>query len=446
MKSVSSLARRPWMVGLGLFALGGLVMGCALAFAPASLRPAGGYNDYLSFFKPVATNLLAGRGYTGLNGHIELHDPPGYPLILAFLYGAADLLGVGREGMVSVFTALCLAAAGVLIYRVTRVMFGRTVGIVASVLWITYPVEVEMAPYRFSEVPYTAVLYLTTLVFVDGAVRGVPTWRRMTMVGALIGIDALIRPQAILLVIPFGLALWFRSHQVERQDDTVAASRVAAGRTRRAGGRQRAVVGLCAVMVVAYGVTISPWEIWVKVRTGDTVALSNSGPSAFINGMAIDLDPHDERGHVPLPAGVLALEKRVLAHQRSLTSMTKIASYMGHQLAAYPAPVLELLAIKAARSFYGTNSFSHETLIAVIQIPYLALMIAGLVLAWRSGGMRRWMAVFAIAVVVYVWLVTISVLSIVRYMGPGLGLFVPFAALALVELWRRLRRATTTGS
>ena len=35
---------------------------------------------------------------------------------------------------------------------------------------------------------------------------------------------------------------------------------------------------------------------------------------------------------------------------------------------------------------------------------------------------------------------TVAVLSIVRYMGPTLGLLLPFAALALVTLWEWFRR------
>jgi lipopolysaccharide export LptBFGC system permease protein LptF len=78
--------------------------------------------------------------------------------------------------------------------------------------------------------------------------------------------------------------------------------------------------------------------------------------------------------------------------------------------------------------------------IAAVQAPYLIFMVAGLILAWRSGRWRRWLAAFIIMITAYMWLMTISVLSIVRYMGPTLGLLLPFAALALVTLWEWFRR------
>ncbi len=424
-------ARNPRMIELTLFAFGTLVMGIVMAGAPSSFRPSPGYNDYLSFYKPPAVNLLAGRGYLGPNGHVELHDPPGYPLLLAFEYSIADILHVGREGMVNVATVLILALAGVLIYRVGRAMFGLKVGVLTGILWITYPIEMEMAPYRFSEVPFTLVLYLTALIFIDGSARGLPSWRRMAVVGVLVGVDALIRPQAILLVVPYALALWIRSRQLRKLSDPSAPPPAV---------RRWGVLALSGVLVVAYLATLAPWEGWVKADTGQTVALSNGGASAVLNGLTVDFHPIDERGHLQLPSDVVALEKGVLAHQKTLTSTGKIARYMFDQLQSHPLAVIELVAIKAGQSFIGTNSLTNESLIGVVQAPYLIFMVAGLVLAWRARGFRRWLAAFIIIVGIYMLAMTVAVLSIVRYMGPTLGLFMPFAALALVTLWEWFRR------
>jgi hypothetical protein len=420
------------MIELTLFAFGALVMGAVMAFAPSGFRPTPNYNDYQSFYKPPAVHLLAGQGYLGIHGHIELHDPPGYPLLLAFEYSIADLLHVGREGMVNVATVLILALAGVLIYRVGRAMFGLKVGVLTGILWITYPIEMLMSPYRFSEVPFTAVLYLGALLFVDGCVRGLPSWRRMALIGVLIGVDALIRPQAILLVVPYALALWLRSHQLRKASGPETTPRV---------GRQMGALALSGVLVFAYVVTLAPWEGWVKAETGKTVALSDGGPSAILNGLTVDFHPKDERGSTHLPSGVLALEKRIVAHQKTLTSTGKIAHYMFDQLQSHPVAVIELVAIKAGTSFYGTNSLTHESEIAAVQAPYLILMVAGLILAWRRrGSWGRWLAAFIIMFTLYMWVMTISVLSIVRYMGPTLGLLLPFAALTLVTLWEWARR------
>ena len=199
------------------------------------------------------------------------------------------------------------------------------------------------------------------------------------------------------------------------------------------------------MLVVAYLATLAPWEGWVKAETGQTVALSNAGAPSVLNGLTVDFDRADERGHVHLPADVVALEKRILAHQKTLTSTGKIAHYMLDQLQSHPLAVIELVAIKTGRSFYGTNSLTHESVIAVVQAPYLILMIAGLILAWRAGRFRRWLAAFVIMVAAYMLVMTVAVLSIVRYMGPTLGLLLPFAALALVTLWEWFRRRSQRG-
>jgi hypothetical protein len=426
------LERHPRAIEASLFALGLLVMGLVLAFAPSSFRPAPSYNDYLSYYQPPAAHLLAGKGYTALNGSFALHDPPGYPLVLAFVYWIADGLGVGREGAVNVLTVVTLAVACVLVYRLGRAMFGLRVGIVAAVVWVTYPIEMAIAPYRFAEVPFTPVLYLTALIFVDGTRKGLPSWRRMTVVGALIGVDALIRPQAILLVVPYALALWVRARQLRAPDKDSTST--------LAPHRRWAVGGLCVVLFVSYLAAVAPWEVWAEVATHQTVTLSNAGPSGILDGLTVGLRAKDERGHASLPSSVIAVEKRVSADRSSLTSVGKIVQFMDGQFRAHPLAVAELVAIKAASSFYGTNSLTHQLLIALVQLPYLALMIAGLVLAWRAGGWQRSLSVFAVLVVGYMWLMTISVLSIVRYMTPALGLLVPFAALALVRGWDLLRQ------
>lgn len=431
-KFLVELSKHPRAIEGILFVIGVAVMAFVMALAPTSFRPTANYNDYLSFYKPPAVSLLSGHGYSWHHGQPALHDPPGYPLILAFFYGVADIMHVGREGMVNVVTVATLGLACVLVYRLGRAMFGLRVGVLAGLLWVTYPIEMIMAPYRFAEVPFTPILILTALIFVDGAQEGMPTWRRMFVIGVLIGFDALIRPQAILLVVPYGLALWLLSRQVRR-------SRAGAA-SRAPNVRSWGVLGLVGILCVAYVATIAPWEAWVKVKTHHVIALSNGGPSAMLNGLTVGLHPKDERGQAHLPASVLAVELRVHADQSHLTTTGKVVSFMGHQFSEHPAAVAELFVLKAGSAFYGTNSLTHQTLIALVQLPYLILMLIGLILAWRSGGRRRWYAVFLVMVVGYMWIMTIAVLSIVRYMTPALGLLIPFAALALVRGWDGLQR------
>jgi Dolichyl-phosphate-mannose-protein mannosyltransferase len=427
------LARHPRALEVSLFAFAVLVMGLVMGLAPNSFRPTANYNDYLSFYKPPAVSLLSGHGYSWHHGQPALHDPPGYPLILAFFYGLADIMHVGREGMVNVVTVLTLALACVLVYRLARAMFGLRVGVLAGLLWVTYPIEVLMAPYRFAEVPFTPIMILTALIFVDGANKGIPSWRRVFVVGVLIGFDALIRPQAILLIVPYALALWYLSRQVRAGRDGEAP-----GGTRNV--RAWGLVGLATILGFSYVLTIAPWEAWVKIKTHHVIALSDGGPSAMLNGLTVGLHPKDERGSAHLPASVMAVERRVQADQSHLTTTGKIVTFMGHQFSSHPVAVAELFLLKGASAFYGTNSLTHQALIALVQAPYLILMLIGLILAWRSGGRRRWYAVFLVMVVGYMWVMTIAVLSIVRYMTPALGLMIPFAALALVEGWDAIQR------
>ena len=58
-----------------------------------------------------------------------------------------------------------------------------------------------------------------------------------------------------------------------------------------------------------------------------------------------------------------------------------------------PGDVALLLAGKAVRAFYATDSFKLEPLILLVQLLYLALMAAGLALSRRSPQpLTRWSA------------------------------------------------------
>src|SRR5215831_16373312 len=60
-------------------------------------------SDYISFYEPVGRNILAGRGFTRADGSPALVYPPGYPLLLAGLFGFSHLLNISEETILSTF-------------------------------------------------------------------------------------------------------------------------------------------------------------------------------------------------------------------------------------------------------------------------------------------------------------------------------------------------------
>ncbi len=67
-----------------------------------------------------------------------------------------------------------------------------------------------------------------------------------------------------------------------------------------------------------------------------------------------------------------------------------------------PGDVALLLSGKAVRAFYATDSFKLEPLILLVQLPYLALMAAGLALSRRPWQpLTRWSALLFLLALAY---------------------------------------------
>ena len=54
-------------------------------------------SDYISFYKPVAHNILAGHGLVIPEGGPALYYPPGYLFVLAGIFGLSHLLEIPEE-------------------------------------------------------------------------------------------------------------------------------------------------------------------------------------------------------------------------------------------------------------------------------------------------------------------------------------------------------------
>ena len=100
-----------------------------------------------------------------------------------------------------------------------------------------------------------------------------------------------------------------------------------------------------------------------------------------------------------------------------------------------PVAFAKLMLIKMARSWYGIDSRIMEGPTIVLQTAYLALILWGSVYAWRQGGALRRMIAGNWLFVLYFWAMTITVVPLLRYMAPVMGLLMlalPGVYLSLV--------------
>lgn len=82
-------------------------------------------SDYQSFYRPVALNLLAGKGLVTTDGNPAVRCPPGFSLILAGLFSMAKWTGTPEHWWLKGFTLLAISLTCVLLYGLTLMVMEK---------------------------------------------------------------------------------------------------------------------------------------------------------------------------------------------------------------------------------------------------------------------------------------------------------------------------------
>jgi 4-amino-4-deoxy-L-arabinose transferase-like glycosyltransferase len=294
---------RGWL--LGIVAVGvALRLVHVLAIAPSTAIFSDGF-----FFHWVGKAVADGHGYVNPaelffkgNSVPTATHPPLYTLVIA----AATKLGItGDEAQRSlgcIFGAGTIAVIGLLGRRVA----GPRAGLVAAAIAACYPLLIAADGALMSETLYSLLIGLALIAAYW--VRDDPGWRRAAVLGVVIGLAALTRAEALLLLPLLALpAAWRRWR-------------------------------LLGAVVLATVVVVAPWTVrnWttfdrpVLISTNDGVTLAGSNCAATYHGR--DLGSFDT-GCIG-PARFPANEARQAAQYRS-----DATSYAGDHLGRVPVVI-----------------------------------------------------------------------------------------------------------
>lgn len=321
--------------------------------------------DYETFYRPVGESIARGDGLRLPGGEPAVRYPPGFPLLVA------------TQLPPRLLNALAMTGSAVLLFLIARGMAGERAGWIAAALWALYPPNWALLAAPFSEPSFSFLLYLA--LWLHGRDRGWST-------GLALGLAMLIRPIAILLPLVFLT-------------------------------RRQALPILAACLL-----TILPWEIWAYQQTGRWIPLATSGAETLLDGLMLaSNDRKGYRGPVALPDAARQVSLEVEAHARELQSPPDVAAFLLRQ---DPAGVTQLMAVKALRTWYATDSGRLEILLLALQAVIVALAAA----SWRRARRPDWRL---LAVIVYFWAMTVAAYSMLRYMLPAMGLVLALAAVAL---------------
>jgi hypothetical protein len=373
-----------------------------LLLLPTSIR-GNDSADYADYYRPVAQNILSGRGMVDTSGSFGTMYPPGFPVYLAGIFYMADLVGLDRMTSVAFFNLLLMSMACIVLFWTVQNTFNTRIALICAGLWLTYPFNLYLLKQPNSEVPFVPLLYGSTYCVIRAVQRR--SMKFVIVSGLLLSASALIRPIAFLLIIVVvGFILLNRT--ICRKKRFVYA----------------------ALLVGVYCLGLLPWEATVYFQTRRVIPLSTNGPPSVMDGLTFIRRVGS--GGVPEP--VAELMQRVYEHHRDLLTTGQIARYlMATELKQNPRALLELVGLKLARSWYGTDSRAHERPIQFIQLFYLLLGSAGIYLSIRQFPRERYYIGFFIALVLYFWGMAVVGLSILRYLVPVMAYLLIPCAIAI---------------
>ena len=356
-------------------------------------------SDYSSAYEPVARSLLAGRGFARGDENPSTGYPPGYPLVLAGLFGVSNWLGVSENAALSAFAVICMALTSMFVFLLARMFWGVLPALVSSFIWMTYPFALWLTKQPNSELPFMVVFYGGLCLFWFALSRRLSA-RIFFLCGLIFGMAMLIRPFAIGVGLVLSAIVWFARRELTRPVRVL----------------------MIAMLLLGNLVAVFPWEAWVYHKTGQVVLLSTNGVKSMRDGLTFAVESKGYRQDSSLSPDVVQVMDDIRIHENEITRFSDFRSIISQEFRSHPIAVSKLLLLKLGRSWYGTDSQRLEKPTVFIQLAYLALVTWGAWSAWKLGGWHRRFAIGALLMTAYFWGMTFLALSILRYMVPVAGL------------------------
>jgi 4-amino-4-deoxy-L-arabinose transferase-like glycosyltransferase len=164
-----------------------------------------------AFYDAAARALAAGKGYLHLGGQPTAEWPPGYPLLLAGIYKV-----FGHSiALVKLVNALAGAGTCLLAYLIARRTFNAAVGFAAALVLALFPSQIFWSTLVMTEVLSAFLVALLIYVVITFTLDSI-SWRRVLLVGLLLGVMSLIRGETVLLFVPLAV-VWAVAHRSIRR-------------------------------------------------------------------------------------------------------------------------------------------------------------------------------------------------------------------------------------
>jgi hypothetical protein len=414
-----------------LFAILGLALLLRLAWALYAARDPAGLNDPMTYLV-MAHGIADGDGYNFIvDGSPTAYFPVGFPAFLAAIVWVVDHTPLTDVVKTTAVLHAFIGTAGVWpAWRIAARIWDARAGLAAAALMAVFPGLILYTAPLLSETLFVTLELAAIAVIVDRPWDGGwPSRRRLIAFGALSAAAIYVRPQAVLIIVAFGIGL--------------AVARF---------GWRRAL-GATAVALATAALLIVPWTVRNAITMDAFVPIStNSG-----DDLCIGHNPA-ANGHFGFYPDCLDI-KGLKGGEREIERDKKNVKVALDFMTSHPRREAWLLVQKAKYTYdgdyegldavegYGNAPFIPDGFRTVLQrladgyfwvVLALALLAIPLLPSRRDGR-----GTMVLAAMVGMALIPLAFFGDVRFHVPASPLFAIAAAVALTRLPALVRARRT---
>ena len=364
--------------------------------------------DYYNYYKPIAENILQGKGFV-LHGKDISGIGFVYPFFIAGVIFFSDASGISPLCLIVFFNVLLASFSSCFLFLFVKEIFNKRIALFSSFLWLTYPFNLWLLKNPNTEVPFIFFFFLSILFFVFSVKK--KKQRYFLLSGFFLAVSLATKLIVLFLPIVFVvfIILFLKSAEIKARILSV-------------------VFFFLGLLIV-----ILPWFFYISPANNIFITLPGRTPNTIVSGITW----FSEKGEREILSEDV---KRFITKMRSqdLNTFGKTAGFFAREAIQRPIPVMKIIWLKLSRSWYGTSSrWKEEPLILAIQLFYIISAIFGLRIVLKRKTEISFV-IFILLIILYFWAMIFSVVSIMRYMIPVMGLVMIFSAAAIDKLLNAL--------
>lgn len=368
-------------------------------------------NEIEFYYDDVARSLLADKGFVHSvdpNPYSRYKFEPGTPfsfvppLFLWIIFAVYKVFGPSLLWG-KIFTALIDSSVVLMIFFIGKKIFrDNRVPIIGATLYAIYPLSIMMAKTMYYQVPMNVTMCCLALCLLSPV-----KYKNGIYTGIAFGLSSLAKPVTLplLLMLPCAKCIEALIKKIDWKTALIWSF----------------------WFIFIGGLFLAPWTIRNYLVFNEFVPIQKGGPAPFFQGSKseyIDIDVSQLKEQYGSDfSDPSKYSKEGLENHIKLFKLSAIKYAM-------------FLSKKFAYAWYNTEGKSNNTIVLIVQMPFLTLAIIGLFAGgrkWFKG--RNW---YVFALIIFIIFIQVAIFPLVRYTLVIMPLVLIYSSYGLTYVFDRL--------